>query len=321
MKRQKAAPRFLNCVFRPQGEKLHNLGKTNRVWQAALFVCFFLFNCAVTPVENAQTFSESAKSREFVPAEHLVFIGLDGWGGAYISKADMPTVKRMITGGASTLDMRCIMPSNSWPNWSSLFWGVEPESPAQRQEENIFSIFTAVKNSKPASTAALFYEWGELQRICSADTADRQRILSNLESARSVAAYIKEKKPFFTAVVFNQPDGIGHSERWGSPAYYKKLTEMDGYIAIIEQAVKDAGIYDSTVFMLSADHGGSLWGHGHNLPKQRKIPLVIYGRGIKEGFVIPSPTAIRDITPTMTAILGIQASAEWTGRPLLEVFQ
>ena len=59
----------------------------------------------------------------YIPARHLVFIGLDGWGGAYASRANMPVTERMIAGGASSLDMRCVMPSNSWPNWTALFSG------------------------------------------------------------------------------------------------------------------------------------------------------------------------------------------------------
>jgi arylsulfatase A-like enzyme len=96
---------------------------------------------------------------------------------------------------------------------------------------------------------------------------------------------------------------------------------LDGLIAVIEQAVKDAGIYDSTVFILSADHGGSFRGHGANFPKQRKIPLVMYGPGIKEGFVILSPVSICDIAPTMAALLGMEIPPEWTGCLLQEIFK
>lgn len=254
----------------------------------------------------------------YVPARHLVFIGLDGWGGAYVPKANMPTVKKMIAGGASSLDLRCVMPSNSWPNWLALFSGAPPE---EHNSDQFPSIFTLVGNANQAGKSVLFYEWSELNKIPPDGLVEKRTIRSDPESARLIASYIEETKPFFTAVVFNEPDSAGHSKRWGSAAYNAKLTELDGFIGIIEQAVKDSGIYDSTVFILSSDHGGVLWGHGFNGPKQRRTPLVIYGSNIKEGYTIPSKRSICDIAPTMAIILGLEIPSEWTGQPLQGIFK
>jgi predicted AlkP superfamily pyrophosphatase or phosphodiesterase len=290
--------------------------RTNPVFTLLLFTllgAFFLAGCT-----NTKPVLQEGKAQDFVPARHLVFIGLDGWGGAYVPKANMPTVKRMMSGGTWSLDVQCVMPGNSWPNWTSLFCCTPPE---QRNKTEFPSIFTLVKNEEQTKKYVLFYEWNELQKICPDEAAEKQEIVSDLDSARKAAAYIIKNKPVFSAAVFNEPDSTGHNKRWGSAAYYAKLTELDGFIAVIEQAVKDAGIYDSTVFILSADHGGSFRGHGANFPKQRKIPVVIYGGGIKEGFVIVSPVSICDIAPTMAAILGVEIPSEWTGRLLQEIFK
>jgi predicted AlkP superfamily pyrophosphatase or phosphodiesterase len=270
-----------------------------------------LSSCTGNPPETSDTLHGPVQ-----PVEHVVFIGLDGWGANFVSKADMPTVKRMIAGGASTMECWNVLPTNSWPNWSSLFSGAPPEL---RTQENFPSIFSILKEQQPEKTAVFFYEWGDLVRIFTAGSTDmRGGLQSNAESAQAVAAYIKDKKPAFTAVVFNEPDSTGHSQRWGTAKYYAKLTEMDALVALIEQGVKDAGIYDTTVFMLSADHGGVLWGHGFNTPRQRRIPLIIYGSGIKENFVIP-PASICDIAPTMALLLGLKMPPQWTGRPLEEI--
>jgi arylsulfatase A-like enzyme len=230
----------------------------------------------------------------------------------------MPTVKRMIANGASSLKARCVMRSISWPNWTSLFFGTPPE---YRTSEQFPSIFSVVKNSGWENMPVLFYEWYELKKLCSDETVEKLEISSNLESTQKIAAYIKDNKPTFTAIVFGEPDLTGHSERWGSPAYYAKLAELDGFIAIIEEAVKDAGIYDNTVFVLSADHGGSLRNHWTNIPKHRRIPLIIFGKGIKEKYAIPSPLSICDIAPTMAVILGLETPPEWTGNTLMDIFR
>ena len=39
-------------------------------------------------------------------------------------------------------------------------------------------------------------------------------------------------------------------------AYFCTTQNVDGYIGEIMMAFKDAGIYDETLFILTADHGG-----------------------------------------------------------------
>ena len=275
-------------------------------------IVFFTQSCASAKYERQM----KKIPQSFVPAKHLVFIGLDGWGGAYVAKAKMPTVKRMMTGGAYSLGVQNIMPSECWPNWTSLFYGAPPE---RRGRKNFPSIFTLLENS--GQTAALFYELDKLEELCPDSAAEKQEILTNVESAKKIAAYITEQKPVFTAIVFNEPEVTGHSRRWGSVEYYAKLKELDGYIAIIEQAVKDAEIYDSTIFIFSADHGGSLYFHESDTPVKRKIPFIVFGNGIKEGFKIMSPINIYDITPTMAAILGLDIPSVWSGRIVYEIFK
>jgi len=294
---------------------------------ACIILLTFLFGCASAKSAETPLMPGSAdfsaenvhapweRSPGFTAARRLVFIGLDGWGGAYVSKAKMPTVKRMMAGGSWTLKARCIMPSYSLPNWTALFSGTPPE---KRNSANFPTIFTLVRESGPGNKPAFFYEWDSLRNICTDEEAEKINIASDRESALKIASYIEENKPVFTAVVFNQPDEVGF---WGGKEYYAKLAEMDSYISIIEEAVRNAGIYDDTVFVLSADHGGVLFGHGFNTPRQRKIPLVIFGRGIKGNYEIRPRSSIIDIAPTMAAILGLQASPEWTGKILTEVFK
>jgi len=296
---------------------MNNFRKLKQIFLLLLFLAlavFFTKSCADTRpiVQHGEV------PKNFVPAKHLVFIGLDGWGGVYVPKAKMPTVKKMMSHGAWTLEAQSVMPSTSWPNWSSLFCGAPPE---QRNTENFPSIFSLIKKNRQTEKQVLFYEWTELQKICSNETAEKIEISSNIESAKKIAAYIIEQKPFFTAVAFDDPDHAGHTKGWGSKAYYAKLKELDSLIAVIEQAVKSAGIYDDTVFVLSADHGGSGFGHGADSPNHRKIPMVFYGNGIKRGFKILSPIDIYDITPTMAALLGLEIPHEWTGRVIHEIFK
>ena len=284
------------------------------IYRLLTVACLFL---ATNCVSTGPDLPAAHNPADIVPARHLIFIGLDGWGGKYLPKADMPTVKRMMKHGASSIYQYNVMPSNSRENWTALFFGAELEDDALGSFPSIFSIV----NERKKSSSVFFYEWDWLDRIASGETTEKHKILSDEESARLIAAHITEKKPVFTAVVFNEPDSVGHNKVWGSSAYKAKLAELDSYIALIEQAAKDAGIYDDTVFVLSSDHGGSLFGHGFNLSSHRRIPLVIYGKIIKEGYVIPPKGSICNIAPTMAVILGLDVPSGWTGQPISGVFQ
>ncbi|MDR2072453.1 MAG: alkaline phosphatase [Spirochaetaceae bacterium] len=281
---------------------------------AGILFCIFLAGCAGSSLQNTPEPDRTPQQ-----ARRVVFIGLDGWGAAYLPRADMPVVKRMIREGASSVKVLNVLPTNSGPNWSSLFRGAPPE---HNGAENFPSIFSLLQEQGRGKKAAFFYEWSGLEHICGEDMADKRgNIETDMKTAREIGAYIIKNKPDLTVIVFNEPDSTGHSERWGSKAYYAKLAELDALIAVIEQAVRDAGIYHNTVFVLSADHGGILWGHGFNSPRQREIPLIIYGDGIKRDYAIPSPLSICDIAPTMALVLGLRPSPQWTGRPLGEIFE
>ena len=299
-----------------QFEKKVSAGYSKKiVLQILLIFCLSVTEgCAST--EPALAPEESLPA--YIPAKHLILIGFDGWGGAYVSKSDMPTVKRMMAAGASSLYVKCVKPSNSLPNWTALFHGTAPEN---QRTEPIPSIFTLVNNSNPDGKTVLFYEWNGLRDIIPDETIEKRKFRSDSESASLAADFIIKEKPVFAAIIFNEPDSTGHSKRWGSADYSAKLAELDGFVAIIEQAAKDAGIYDSAVFVLSADHGGVLWGHGFNGSRQRRIPLVIYGSNIKEGYAIPKDRSICDIAPTMAAILGLEIPSGWTGQPIPGIFK
>ena len=297
--------------------------KTNKKKVGIVILISFDFFIILSCTTSVMLPRETVLNSNFTSARHLVFIGFDGWGASYLDKAYMPTVKRMISDGTSSTETRSVMPSISWPNWTSLFMGTPPDKQGDNSFLSIFSVvnesFTTVHEDSETQPV-IFFEWKDLYNICPDETAVKIEISSDYASAYKIASYISTKKPVFTAIVFNEPDPTGHTKGWGSKAYYEKLTLLDNFVAIIEQAVKESGIYDSTVFVLSSDHGGSYKSHGHNNSKHRKIPLVFFGAGIKKGYIIPFSTDIYDITPSMTAILGLQAPQEWTGRPIYEIF-
>lgn len=73
-------------------------------------------------------------------------------------------------------------------------------------------------------------------------------------------------------------------------------------------AVREAGIMDDTVVILTADHGGIETGHGGKTMNEMQTPIVFYGKNVKKGFKIPESTMVYDIAGTMAYLLDVPGS-------------
>ena len=101
----------------------------------------------------------------------------------------------------------------------------------------------------------------------------------------------------------------------------KRLPEVDAHIARIVEAVKEAGMYDNTIFMIVSDHGGIGTGHGSISMSEMEAPLVFFGPGVKKGHKIESPVVRYDTAPTIARIFGADVPAVWRGRAIEEIFE
>jgi predicted AlkP superfamily pyrophosphatase or phosphodiesterase len=270
---------------------------------------------------------------------HIVLIGLDGWGAYSLPEAEMPVVKKMMQKGSYTLEALDIMPSSSACNWASMFMGADPKlhgysqsgskapdfEPAVLDSYGFFpNIFSLLKEQRPSAKIGYFYDWEGMKYLCPDDALDRMerkpKLSYDLEAVFDVALYIKKQKPTLLFTYFAGPDSIGHRTGFDSSEYYNRLMEIDYYIGIIEKAVIEAGIYENTVFILSSDHGGIGKGHGGDTPLERQIPVILYGKNIKQNYEIASQVMIYDIAPTIAHIFKLDIPDIWIGKTLLDIF-
>lgn len=270
-------------------------------------------------------------------AKHVVFIGLDGWGAYSLPKADMPNVKKLMEDGAYTLKKRSTLPSSSAINWASMFMGAGPELHGYTQwgsktpelpsrvlnDHGIFpTIFQVLRDARPKAEIGCLYEWTGIKYLV--DTLSLSHLQrATTEKMSSVAsAYIKEKHPTLVAICFDSPDHTGHTEGHDTPAYYEKLKEVDTYIGQIVQAVKDAGMSDNTIFILTSDHGGINKGHGGKTMLEMETPFIIAGKNVKKGLCFDDVSMMQfDVASTIAYIFGLEQPQVWIGRPMKNVFK
>lgn len=286
----------------------------------------------------AVSFSLSAAPRK---AKHVILIGLDGWGSYSVDKADMPCVKGLMQQGSYTLEKRAVFPSSSAPNWASMFMGAGPElhgytdwnsktpdlPPRVVDDHGMFpTVFGLLRKQDPKAVIGCIYEWGGIVNLVDTLSLDyRKQIKGDFVrppvTTAAAVGYIKEAKPDLLAVIIDEPDHIGHAEGHDTPEYYAMMKTLDTCVAQIVQAVRDAGMWDDTVIIVTSDHGGLGKKHGGKTLEEMQTPFIIAGPGIKKGYAIQGSMMQFDVASTIAYILGLQQPQVWIGRPVTEIFK
>ncbi|HOF21133.1 MAG TPA: alkaline phosphatase [Bacteroidales bacterium] len=284
---------------------------------------------------------ENKKSGEVWKAEHVVFIGLDGWGAYSVEKADMPNVKELMANGCYTLKKRSVLPSSSAVNWASIFmgagpelhgyteWGSKvPELPSRELNKNgIFpNIFQLLRDAAPSAEIGVMYEWEGIKYLVDTLSLDYFALAPDYNEHPGVLCemaekYILERKPVLTAIIFDNPDHIGHAAGHDTPAYYDDLRELDNYIGRIITAMKESGIYDNSIIIVTSDHGGIGKGHGGKTMAEMETPFIISGKNIRQGGAFNESMMQFDCASTIAHIFNLEQPQVWIGRPMLQVFE
>lgn len=283
-------------------------------------------------------------------AKHVIMIGIDGWASKSFPQADMPTVKELMKNGSYTLQKRSVLPSASAINWASNFMGAGTESHGYTRwntqvpdipssvlnEHNIFpTIFSILKEQKPEAKTGAIFDWDGIKYVIDTLAVDDVMLRYHagygteygegfgdpFEYIQEAISYIKNEKPTLFSIYFGALDQAGHTYGWYTDDYYRTENILDKCIAQIVQAVKDAGIYDDTIIVLTADHGGINKGHGGMTLDEMLSPFIVVGKGVKKGFEFPEAMMQYDVPATIAYILGLETPQVWVGRPMKQIFE
>ena len=269
-------------------------------------------------------------------AKHVILIGIDGWGAYSLDKAKVPNIRFLMDSGAYTLKKRSVLPSSSAVNWASMYMGAGPElhgycewgskvpdlpSRVVNKDDIFPTIFSELRAIAPEAEIGNICEWEGIRYLVDTLALNYDKHVMEVSkdstaTARFAVNYIREKKPVLVNIVFDALDHVGHAAGHDTPLYYEKLEEIDGYVGQIMQAVRDAGIWEESVLIVTADHGGIEKGHGGRTMQEMETPFIICGKNIQKGAVIEESMMQFDIASTIASIFGIQQPQVWIGRPM-----
>ena len=292
----------------------------------------------------------SLQAKGKAKAKHVIMIGIDGWASKSMATAEMPTVKDVLMkNGSYTLKKRSVLPSASAINWASNFMGAGTESHGYTKwnsqvpeipssvvnNHGIFpTIFSILKEQRPNARTGAQFDWIGIKYVIDTLAVDDVMFYYRggygpenckecgdpFEYNIKATDYIKQQKPTFFALYYGGLDLQGHDKGWYTDDYYSFETILDRCIAQMVEAVKEAGIFDDTIFVLTADHGGINKGHGGMTLDEMLSPFIVYGKGVKRGFEITDAMMQYDVPATIAYILGLETPQVWVGRPMLSIF-
>tara|TARA_B100000963_G_scaffold104140_1_gene90161 strand:- start:1880 stop:3544 length:1665 start_codon:yes stop_codon:yes gene_type:complete len=270
--------------------------------------------------------------------EHLIIIGVDALSPNGVINADTPVMDELMNNGSYTLNARGVLPTSSSTNWASMVSGAGPEQhgitsngwerdehtlPAVVQgEEGIFpTIFNVARKQRPELEMGAIYTWSGFGRLIERSLLDYDSNEKSDElTVEKAINYIKKKTPNFLFIHLDEVDHVGHSSGHKTSHFYDAVAHIDQQIGKIIQSTKEAGIYDKTTFIISADHGGIGYGHGGETLDEIEIPFIIFGKGIKKNYLIRNQVYIYDNAATAALLLGLNQPQAWIGRPVKTAF-
>ena len=238
--------------------------------------------------------------------------------------AQMEEAKLFMTNSAFTLKARTVMPSVTLPCHMSLFHSVDPArhgtttntyAPQVRPIRGLCEVLSEAKKQ-----CAFFYNWEELRDLarpgslafsCFASGTRLGYPKTNQLVTDAAIRCISENKPDFAFLYLGFSDEAGHNHGWMSEPYLEAVKESWDCIRRVLSSLPE-----EYAVIITADHGGHDRSHGSDCPEDMTIPLFLSGKGISSQKDL-SNADIKDIAPTVAALLGVCPDPDWEGKSLL----
>lgn len=281
-------------------------------------------------------------------AEHVFVVSIDGGKPSVIAESEMPTLKKIVAEGAVTWKARTIFPSKTLPSHTSMLTGVGPDKHQVlwnaytpiRGFVKVPTAFSLLRAADPKAVTGMFVGKAKFRHLWLKNTLDifdfggpqdpvPTAAGAEIEKdkkpaqmvAKNAAAWIKENKPKLAFIHFPDPDSAGHASGWGSPEQKEAFKVTDQALWQLWQSIKDAGIADTSVIIISADHGGHDKTHGLDTPDDMEIPWIAWGAGVKKDFTITDKVTTFDSAATALWLLDVPVPADFDGKPVTSAFK
>lgn len=275
-----------------------------------------------TPAPRLRPTVRPSPVRPLPAPQRVVIISEDGLRPDVLTPDLTPRHVELIREGTTAKLAETIPESDTLPSHASMLSGVGAAAhglwwnsyQATRGFIHVPTIFSAA-HARGLMTAMIVGK-PKLRHIASPGTVDHFERPSYLcrGVAKRAAEYFTAEKPALLFVHFSDPDEYGHSHGWLSPEYLQAVRSSDACLSIVLAAIDNSGIADTTLVIVTADHGGHGKTHsdGH-FAVDREIPWIVRGPGVQRGVILDGTVETVDTAATTLAALGLPALPHMRG--------
>lgn len=271
-----------------------------------------------------------------VPAiDRVLIISIDGLRPDLLLRAEMPRVRSLCKSGSFSFWAETTPEAYTLPCHVSMLTGVPSEKHGvtwnEYIEESYPNVPTLFEVAKQAGFSTAMVS-GKMKFIVflKPNTVDhfylpRDEPVADREVAERAESILHQHRPQVMFIHLPGVDTVGHEFGWGSPEQMTAIAQADEAVGLVLDALINLSLTDSTLVILTADHGGAEMGHDTNDPRSHFIPWIASGPGVHQDYDLTRTTrkTIRteDTFATACSFLGIQPADDVSGKPLFEILE
>ena len=267
----------------------------------------------------------------------VLIISIDGCRPDCLLRADMPTIRDLMSHGsftmwATTTDVAITLPSHVsmlsgvTPERHGIDFNTDPPPDAQIKVPTLFDLAKRAGYSTAiASSKSKFSLFNRTHAIDWPWITDKTALRDDRAMVDHAVDLIAAHRPDVMFVHFASADVSGHGIGWGTPDQIEKLGAIDGGIARVLAAYRDAGLLAGAFVIVSSDHGGTVRTHGEGDERSRFIPWICVGPGVRENYDLTRlgqryEVRTYDTFATACHVLNLPVPSDSDGKPILPIF-
>lgn len=253
--------------------------------------------------------------------KRVALIGVDG-AGNFFRQASTPNIDRIFANGSVAYDTYTATPSISAECWGSMLHGVTPDihrlsnglaSTVPYDPKSPFpSAFRIIRENDPDCELASFCNWNPINTgIIEEGLNIHKDSAPDGPLCDKICAYLEDHDPKFLFVQFDEVDGAGHANGYGTEKHLQQISIEDGYIGRIWDMYEKRGFTEDTLFIVTADHGGFGHDHGGKTEEEMRVMFALQGKTVVKGGAAVN-MQIRDSASIVLHALGYAQAETWT---------
>jgi arylsulfatase A-like enzyme len=277
-------------------------------------------------------------ARPVAGIERVLIVSVDGLRPDLALRADTPAIHGLLKEASFTFWARTTAESVTLPSHTSMLTGVVPirhevqwnkDLPLEHPVYPVFpTLFELAKHA--GYTTAMAAGKSKFINLAVPGSLDWQYIpdTSTSQDADVIVHaldILENHRPRVMFVHLPSVDNVGHASGWASEQQMRAIAYADGCIGRLLEALEEMKLRDSTMIIVTSDHGGAGLTHGPDDPRSRHIPWIVAGPGIRRGLDLTQYGQLtvdtEDTFCTACYVLGIHPTKlPLDGKPVMEIF-